>query len=526
LEGLGLISLLPFILSIFFLIWQKDNIFPLLGGLFLGSILVSQFNPFYGFINTAGVFIVNALTDKINILTILLIAEGLIFFTLLNRCGYLNTLRKEFLKKNVSLNRFEHILFLSNIVLFIDRNLSAFLIGIFSRPLAEKKRLSATKHAYLLNTVSSSISSLIPFTTLTPIAVASIGIAFTNLGISYSPLKAFYQSLPYQYYNIFALFIVLSTLLLNKDLFVMERYRNARSEKPVSAQQAHSMSLSTLSFGLILKTRKQTNIQTALYGSTGAICLLLGAIVLGYILNSRGYHKLTILNIQNHHVIFVTALFIGIVFSILYTLITKSITYREYKTRGNDVSLAFLSTIFYMVLVMSIESLAQRTGFSTLLVEIFTKRSLAFTLIPLLIFFLSSVVSFLSGSFLFTVSTMLPLALRLISLNLTDPLIVDSVHFATIGSVLSGATFGDTNSPLSLNFIISTAASESSVSQHFLSQIVYSLMAFFIAAVFGFTLLVFGLKPYFSISLGLLVIALIFIFINKDISNGKIISIK
>jgi Na+/H+ antiporter NhaC len=134
----------------------------------------------------------------------------------------------------------------------------------------------------------------------------------------------------------------------------------------------------------------------------------------------------------------------------------------------------------------------------------------------MLIFIFSSIISFLSGSFLFTITGVLPFAIRIISLNMTDPLIVDNLLFAVIGSVLSGATFGDMNSPFSLNFIISTAASETAVSKHFISQIIYSLIAFSVSIIFGYLLLLFNIKPYLSISSGLLVISLIFIFIDRN----------
>lgn len=75
------------------------------------------------------------------------------------------------------------------------------------------------------------------------------------------------------------------------------------------------------------------------------------------------------------------------------------------------------------------------------------------------------------------------------------------------------------NSPFSLNFIISTAASEASVSKHFISQIIYSLIAFFVSIVFGYLLLIFNLKSYLSISSGLLIISLMFIFIDRNQYN-------
>lgn len=511
-ENFGFAFLLPFILSIFFLIWQEDVIFPTIGGLFLGSILISKFNPFLGFLNITGVLIRNALTDNLNIFTILIITEGLLLFSLLNRSGFINTLRKEFSNKSLTKNRLEYIISLSTFVLFIDRYFSSLLVGIFSKPFAEKKKLSPVKHAYILNTVSSSVSTIIPFTTITPFAIASIAAAFTNLGIGYSPIKAFYKSLPYQYFNIFSLFVALSTIVLNKDIFLMKKYNINDNESVSSFNQYNS-----ISFGLSVNSKKQADFRTALYGTVGSLILIFGLIIGGFIVNQHGYNKLTILNIQNHQIIFISAIFAGIIFIILFSLTTKSQNYSQYKQKRNGISSALLIALIYIVLAMSIESLARKLGFSSSLIGFLLTGSTRNTLIPMIFFLFSSLISFLSGSFLFTITTVMPLAIRLISLNMTDPLIIDNIIFASIGSVLSGATFGDINSPFSLNFIISTASAETSVSRHFKSQIVYSLIAIIVTLIFGYLVFALGLKPYLSISSGILAISLIFLFINHDI---------
>jgi Na+/H+ antiporter NhaC len=510
LEIPGLITLIPFVAGIFFLIWQEDVIFPIVGALFLGSIIASKFNLYFGFINTAGNIIAGALTNNANIYTIIIIAESLLLFSILNRAGFIHSARKDLSKKNLTKNRLEIIILLSNLALFIDRRLSAILTGIFSKPFAENKNLSPEKHAYLLNTVSSSVSTIIPFTTLIPFTIATIGTAFSGLGIGYSPIKAFYRSIPYQYFNIFSFFIAVSTVYLNKDMFIMKNYTLNFSNSVSRSQKRNN-----LSFGLNLNIKKQKNPQTALYGIAGSCLLTFAMICIGFIINRHGLYKLSILNIQNLQIIFISAIFTGIIFSFLFIIITKSDTYSQFKTKKNIISTSFITTFFYLILAMSTEFLAQRLGFSEALIKILNDNPFPVVLIPMIIFIFSSVISFLSGSYLFCISTVLPFAIKIIGLNMTDPLIVDNLLFATIGAVISGATFGDINSPLSLNFIIASASSESSVSKHFYSQIIYSLIAFTITIIFGYLLLIFNLRHYLSITSGLLVISLIFIFIDR-----------
>ncbi len=508
-DNFGLISLVPFVCGIFFLVWKDDVIFPVLGALFLGSIIASKFSPVFGFLNISGVFITNALTDNLNIFLLAIIVEALIFFSLLNRYGFINTLKKNIAGRKLTKNRLESIISASSFLIFIDRHLSTLLAGLFLKPFAEKKDLSRPKHAFFLNTVSSSVSTLLPYTTLTPLIVMSIGAAFTGLGIGYSPVKAFLKSLPYQYFNIFSLFIVFSSVLLNTDILLMKRAREL------------SKQIMTITFSTGTSAREQPDFPTSLYGTAGALALVFGTLIAGFALHRHGYNRLTILNVENTHIIFLSALFTGIIFLVLFSFATKLERYSGYNEWKNAIPRPLFMTILYILLSLSVESMARKLGFSSSIMKFLFNHSMPYTFIPLITFTFSSLISLLSGSSIFTITTVMPIALRLISLNMSDPLIIDNILFAAIGSVLSGATFGDINSPFSLNFILSAATVETAVSVHFKTQVCYSLISFANSLIFGYLLLVVGVKPYLSLSSGLLITAMIFFFSKEGIPGFR-----
>ncbi len=211
------------------------------------------------------------------------------------------------------------------------------------------------------------------------------------------------------------------------------------------------------------------------------------------------------------------ALFLGILFTFLYSLISRTVHYRDWKTK-NGITLNLLAvTLIYIVLALSVELLARKLSLGRILIGKWTNRNIPVTIIPMLLFILSSIVSFLSGSAHFTVTSIIPLGVRIMSSNMTDPLLVDHFIFASIGAVLSGAAFGDMNSPFSLNFIIATAATTSPIMRRFTTQIGYSLSAYAGTLIFGYLLFMLGVKPYVSISSGFLVIALAFMFFTNSL---------
>jgi len=505
LDSYGVLSLLPFILGIFFILWQKDIIFPIIGSLIIGSIILSGFNPLLGFFNTASDIILRALLDPLNIIIIFLVVEIILIFNIFNHSGFIYSINKDCSGRWLTKNRFESLILISNVFLFIDRYFSVAIVGIFSKPIAEKKGLSFEKLAYLLNTVTSSISTIIPYTTLTALIVGTIGASFNNLGINYSPLKAFYKSIPFQFYNIFSIFLAITTVILKKDIFFM---------KNISLKNA--LKNDSMSFGLNSIRKKKTNALISSWGFFGSIIIVFGSLIGRFLIGYSGFYKIKILNIQYPQTIIVGALFSGIIFSILYAIITGSITYKQLKTNKFNISPSIFFAIIYIVLAMSMENLSKRLNFTPFFMNMLRENTNAGLFLPMIIFIFSTIISFLSGSYIFTITTLMPYALRLTTVNLTDPMILDNLIFAVIAAVLSGATFGDINSPFSLNFIISTASSNASITGHFITQIVYSLIAFFTSVVFGYLLFVLHLKVYLSISSGILFIAIIFFMLEND----------
>ena len=176
-------------------------------------------------------------------------------------------------------------------------------------------------------------------------------------------------------------------------------------------------------------------------------------------------------------------------------------------------------TLIYMLLSFAVQMMARRLSLGTSLAGSLLQSRLYRSFIPMIIFSISCVVSLLSGSSPLTISILLPIALRIMGAHMADPLIIDRQVYATIGAVLSGATFGDMNSPFSVHYIIVSAAAGAGIKNRFISQIGYSLLAFAAAIIFGYLLFTINVKPYVSISAGFLGIALLLMFLTDRILN-------
>jgi Na+/H+ antiporter NhaC len=503
-DSFGLLSLLPFILALFLVLRCQHTLIPLVGALVIGSILLARFNPLLGLFQTAGEMLFGALRDTTTVLIVLMVAEALILYTLLDRRGYIAHFVHWACGRALSLKKLESFILGSAAAVFVDRVLAVLLAGIFTRPLAERKNLSPHRHAFILNTASSPVAGLVPLTTLTPVTMAAIGVSFRSLGIQFSPLQALLYSIPYQFYSIFSLFLVISLVVLQKEPLGMAR---GEGEEPFS-------------FGMPPQKKNKKKSDTpplARYAVPAALAVLFGAAAAGLTLMNRGAAA-GVGEPRNIRVAFVNALFVAVVFVILFALISRACSYRQLNQEHSQAFRAPLTVLFYLVLSLAMAGMAGKLQVHRVLVQLWPRQVF---FVPAAVFIVSCLVGFISGSAPLTVTLMLPVALQVISARLSDPLLVNQYIFAGIAAVQSGAVFGDMNSPFSPTFILSTAGAGSSLLGHFRTQVFYSLGCFLVSAVFGYTLLALEVSPYLSISAGFLVIGGAVVLVSKIAGESR-----
>ena len=131
------------------------------------------------------------------------------------------------------------------------------------------------------------------------------------------------------------------------------------------------------------------------------------------------------------------------------------------------------------------------------------------TWLPLLIFLLSAVTSFATGTSFGTMGLLVPLAIGMqyqLLMQIPTPLDEICNHplmLATIGSVLGGAIFGDHCSPSSDTTVLSSAATGCEHLSHVETQFPYAMAVAVIVILIAYVPVAFGLSPYLAIGLAI-----------------------
>ena len=154
------------------------------------------------------------------------------------------------------------------------------------------------------------------------------------------------------------------------------------------------------------------------------------------------------------------------------------------------------------------------------LIETLLGDQLAPMSVPLFIFLLGAVMSFMTGTswgtFLLLMPMALPLALELGSDLPPDQLA--SLVSMTIGAVFGGAVFGDHCSPFSDTTIVSALASGCSPTSHVATQLPYALITAGGAAL-AYSLMWLGLAAWLSTALAAVLLTALVLFSGKRGQN-------
>jgi len=135
---------------------------------------------------------------------------------------------------------------------------------------------------------------------------------------------------------------------------------------------------------------------------------------------------------------------------------------------------SLLITAIILILAWSIGAVVGEVKTAAFLIQVVSDTVPAI-LLPILVFAISCLVAFSTGTSWGTMAIVVPLAVPLASAYVTGDPTTSPVVLATLSAVLSGSIFGDHCSPISDTTIMSSMASGSDHIDHVKTQIPYAV---------------------------------------------------
>jgi len=448
-EHYGFLSLLIPLLIIAFAILTKDVVVSLLVGVLVAEFIINDYALLTALVSMldklVGLFAEGWITKTI----IFALLVGSII-RLLNESGAVNGFISYIDKKQKSIDSPKGSLLLAyflGVVIFIESSITALVAGSVARPLCDKNGVSREKLAFVCDSTSAPICSLIPFNAWGALLLGLIISAIEGGVIEGNGLSLLVHSILFNFYSLITVMLVLIVILFDINIASMKDAKAHKFDDTI--------------------TNKHNNKSPLLMILPIVVLIIMVPISLYYtgkgdILEGSGSTSV-------FYAVLSTLLFIYI-----YYRVTKTISHKAYfKSLYAGIS-DMIPIALILIFAFLIGNVIKELGTAKYLASMM-QGNISPLFLPMMVFWVSAVMAFATGTSWGTFSIMMPIGLALgASFDLHLPLV--------IGAVISGGIFGDHVSPISDTTIISSMASGCDHIAHVKTQIPYALISAFLAS--------------------------------------------
>ncbi len=375
----------------------------------------------------------------------------------LERKGYLST------RRSIRL-----LAWWSGVCLFIESNMTIMLAGTLARPLFDKWKISREKLAYLIDSTSGPICLIIP---LNAWGVYVIGLLRT-VGVE-DPVKLLVESILYNFYSLFTLFLALVVAITDWSPGPMklaeQRTQDGKllfdSSKPIADESI---------FGPPEETARPSQWLIILPLSTVMAGMPLSLLLTGHLNAPEASSIVEMIEAGRGG--------LSLLASALAGLLVLGVTrlWRGGKEFGAVFRLAargargMVGLAGILLLALTLGLLTKLLGTGQVVAGLASSNLHPALFLPL-IFVLSAMVSFSTGTSWGTFAIMVPVVIPT-----ADTFNLAQAPF--LAAALSGGIFGDHASPISNTTIIASMAALTDPTDHVRTQLPYCLLAGLLAA--------------------------------------------
>lgn len=531
-QKFGFWTLIPPIVAILLAFITKNVILSLFIGAFSGAFIlkIGSENIFYAIFNaflSVVREILNSLSDPWNAGIILqcLAIGGLI--ALISKMGGAKAIAESLCKKAKSPVSVQIITWFLGIIVFFDDYANSLIVGPIMRPVADKMKISREKLAFIIDATAAPIAGIALISTWVGYEVSLIKDGFQQIGSNINAYGMFISTIPYRFYNILILIFILFTAITLREfgsMYLAEK--EARSG--IVNEDLEEKDCEDLEPKAGIKLNVWNAIIPILVLIIGAF---IGFYVNGYnsimsgkdkeLINVLKTSPMSFMSIRESFsasdasiVLFEAAMFASVV-TIIMGVAQKIFTISEAIDTWVEGTKTLIITGLILLLAWSLSSVIKDLGTAKFLVSVFSTK-IPPILLPTLIFIMSSIISFATGTAYGTMGILMPL-----TIPLANAMAMGNVRYLTISisAVLTGAIFGDHCSPISDTTILSSMGAGCNHIKHVKTQLVYALTVAVVTAVFGYIPVTAGLPVYMVLALDALILFLVVRFIGKPVEQ-------
>ncbi len=448
LVSMGFISIIPALIAIILSFAIRNTIISLAVACIVGTILAGQ--GVFGFPTLLKESLGTTSFSWVMLLNTL-IAIIVAYF---QKTGAIQSFSQMIHDKNLGRRGAQLMAWVLGMFVYFSDSFSPLFVGSTMRSITDKAKISREKLAYIADSTSAPVSVLVPITGwaayLSGLAVGIGCIATTEDGSA-----LFLKALPYNFYAILAVIMVgLIGSGIVKDFGPMKKAeKRAMEEGKVLRDGAIPLIGKELT-----EMQPYEGLKPRIFLNFILPVLMIISIVLGTYITLGSAKTMEA--------------FLFVVIFMTISMVLQGIPFQEVMNTFTDGIKGAVPAVTLLALAYSINSLSSTMGTANYIVSL-SQDFLTPALLPAIIFLISAIMAFATGSSWGTFAICMPIALPLAFAFTGDTL--SPLVYASFAAVAGGGVFGDHCSPLSDTTVLSSTGSACDHIDHVQTQLPYAL---------------------------------------------------
>ena len=491
------LSLLPPVVAIGLALITKEVYSSLFIGIVVGGLLFSNFS-FEGTINhvfSGG--IVAQLSDSYNVgILIFLVILGTLV-CLMNKAGGSAAFGR-WAKQNIKSRAGAQLAsILLGCLIFIDDYFNCLTVGSVMRPITDKHRVSRAKLAYIIDATAAPVCIIAP--------ISSWAAAVSAFAEDGQGLNLFIRAIPYNYYALLTIFMMITMVLLKVEFGPMARNERNALEKGdlFSGPNPYAM------LDEEIDESKGSVLDLVLPVVVLVISCVIGMIYSGGFFSGTDF--VTSFSNSDASVGLMLGSAVGLVFALIYYAVRRSMSFSEMMGCIPEGFKAMVPAILILTFAWTLKSMTDSLGAKYFVRDfVYANAEGLQAFLPCIVFLIGCGLSFATGTSWGTFGILIPIVQSVFPMD--NPLAI-----ICISACMAGAVCGDHCSPISDTTIMASAGAQCDHVSHVSTQLPYAISC---AAIAGVCYVVAGLLAYNGMPglLGLpfgMVLMLVFLFVVK-----------
>ena len=415
---------------------------------------------------------------------------------------------------------------LAGLVVFFDDYANTMIVGPTMQPICDRLRISRAKLAYIVDSTAAPVASIALVGTWVG---AEIGYIQEGIDKVYATghvpeflegldgWRAFVSSIPYRFYPILAIVFVLLVAVTGRDIGPMRRSeaqaRDGAAQAPPTdrapSARASGWWLAALPIAMLVLGTFGVLLWPGLFDRPPGVPLTVTAIF----------------DAADPYVSILYGAVLGIVAAIGSTVLSRRGALK-FSMDGAMAGLArMVPAVSVLVLAWALSDSSQKLHVGEVVSNWLEGCGFSITWLPLAVFVSAAGVSFATGTSWGTMGILCPMVVT-VAAGLAESLPVEEARplfYASVGSVLAGAIFGDHCSPISDTTVLSSLASNCTLEEHVWTQLPYAVIAALVGMAAGDAMCnKLGQSPWLGLALGTIVLILILRVFGRRIEPGGV----